>query len=110
MALKGKGKRAIQAAVDHRTEFNHGTLSARRIEHMTYGHMVPELGRSLAVEIAVNGSAFVIFSYRTPIAWWTSEGDGWVVPDARYSVTTTNHQNVVRVAVDNPGFYSDARW
>lgn len=110
MALKGKGKRALQAAVDDRTEFRHETLSARRIEHMTYGHMVPALGRSLATEIAVNGSAFVIFSYATPIAWWSGEAQEWIIPDVKYSVTTTNHQNVVRVAVDNPGFYSDVRW
>lgn len=111
MALKGKGKRAVQAAVDHFTPFNHGTLSARWIEHMTYGHLVPQYGRSLATEIAVEGRAFVIFSYATPIAWWTSEGQAWVSPQhARYSVTTTNHQNVVRTAINNPGFYANARW
>lgn len=110
MALKGKGKRAVQAAVDSFKPFNHGSLSARWIEHMTYGHLVPQYGRSLATEIAVNGRAFVIFSYRTPIAWWSSEGEAWVSPHARYSVTTTNHQNVVRTAIDNPGFYANARW
>ena len=110
MALKAKGKRAVQAAVDLRTPFNHGTLSAQRIEHMTYGHMIPALGRSLATEIAVNGSAFVIFSYATPIAWWSDEAQEWIIPDVKYSVTTSNHQSVVRTATSNPGFYAGARW
>ncbi len=109
MALKGKGKRAVQAAVDSFKPFNHGTLSARWLDRMEYGHMVPALGASLAAEIAVEGRAFVIFSYRTPIAW-TIRNEGWVVPDTRYSVTTTNHQTVVRTAVGNPGFYTDTRW
>jgi hypothetical protein len=109
MALKSKGKRAIQAAVDNHTPFKHETLSARWLDRMEYGHMVPALGASLAAEIAVEGRAFVIFSYRTPIAWMI-RNEGWVVPDTRYSVTTTHHQNVTRTAVANPGFYANARW
>lgn len=63
---------------------------------------------------------FVIWSYRTPIAWhygptmsndvavnaarfvraneseWVT-GNGWVIPDVRYSATTTQHQSIARV-------------
>ncbi len=85
MALKGKGKRAVQAAVDNLTPFDHGKLSARE----------------------VNGT-FNIFSYRTPVAWFGP--DGWHVTDRWYSVTTSNHVNVIRTAVANPGFYTNARW
>lgn len=41
---------------------------------------------------------YVVFSYATPIAWFTA-ADGWVVPDVKYSVTTSKHQGVVRRAV-----------
>lgn len=34
-------------------------------------------------------------SYSTPIAWHDSER-GWVVPNVRYSVTTSKHQSHVR--------------
>lgn len=35
--------------------------------------------------------AYVVYSYATPIAWWT-ESNGWVVPDVKYSPTTSKHQ------------------
>jgi hypothetical protein len=41
---------------------------------------------------------FVVYSYRTPIAW-KNEGGEWIVPAEKYSVTTSRHQSVVRRAV-----------
>lgn len=41
---------------------------------------------------------YVVFSYETPIAWFTVE-DGWVVPAVKYSRTTSRHQGVVRRAL-----------
>jgi hypothetical protein len=38
----------------------------------------------------VNHIDYVVYSYATPIAWHTP--NGWTVPDARYSITTTKHQ------------------
>ena len=35
---------------------------------------------------------YVIYSYSTPIAWWT-ESRGWTVPPVKYSRTTTRHQS-----------------
>jgi hypothetical protein len=54
---------------------------------------------------------YVIFSYETPIAWsriadWERNGAPvfeWVVPDVKYSVTTTKHQGNVRVALSQIG-------
>lgn len=39
----------------------------------------------------------VVRSYDTPIAWLRVVGDNhtWIVPDAKYSVTTTKHQSAV---------------
>ena len=52
---------------------------------------------------------YVIYSYQTPIAWrirdtWYGNGGQthshrWIVPDVRYSVTTSKHQNNVRTAL-----------
>lgn len=115
MALKGKGKRAVQAAVDTFRSFRHETLSARWVNdvHLSEWGQLPAVHmRALADEIDACGPVFVIFSYSTPIAWKPCRPliREWQVPDVRYSVTTTNHQNVVRVAVDSPGFYASARW
>lgn len=44
---------------------------------------------------------YIVFSYGTPIAWLATRGGRkvMIVPAVKYSVTTTNHQGVVRRAV-----------
>lgn len=37
---------------------------------------------------------YVVYSYRTPIAWHVPD-TGWVMPDVRYSVTTSRHQSKI---------------
>lgn len=37
---------------------------------------------------------FVVWSYSTPIAWWSPKF-GWVAPAVKYSKTTSRHQNLV---------------
>ena len=39
---------------------------------------------------------YAVYSYATPIAWFAH--GVWTVPDVRYSVTTSKHQNIVRKA------------
>lgn len=46
---------------------------------------------------AAVGARYIVFSYATPIGWVAADGTR-VVPDERYSATTTRHQNVVRRA------------
>lgn len=41
-------------------------------------------------------STYRVYSYVTPIAWW-SEEDGWTIPDVSYSVTTSRHQHKARM-------------
>lgn len=45
---------------------------------------------------AVDQRVFVVKSYATPIAW--KYGDSVVIPEVKYSGTTTRHQNIVREA------------
>ena len=40
---------------------------------------------------------FVVYSYATPIAWHDIEA-GWVMPDERYSPTTSKQQGKIRYA------------
>lgn len=48
-----------------------------------------------------------VYSYGTPIAWVMSDGTV-VIPDHRYSVTTTHHQGLCRVYLAN--LYNAAPW
>lgn len=41
--------------------------------------------------------SYIIYSYGTPIAWWSTAG--WFIPEYKYSVTTSKHQNYVRRAI-----------
>jgi hypothetical protein len=45
-----------------------------------------------------------VLSYATPIAWRLADGS-WVIPEAKYSVTTSKHQGIVRVATSAPESY-----
>lgn len=114
MALKGKAKRTIQDGVDSLVDFKQGNVSGRYymdgrdvpngcLPMTTYERLIHKY-RGLSV--------YVVFSYDTPIAWAheTDNGPTWTVPPFHYSTTTANHQNVVAVAIDNPGFYTDTKW
>jgi len=51
-----------------------------------------------ALDAALDAGTYVIYSYRTPIAWTTA--DGWVMPAVKYSATTSQHQGIVRRSVE----------
>ena len=40
---------------------------------------------------------YSVWSYSTPIAWLV-EGEGWVIPPVKYSMSTGRHQSYVRRA------------
>lgn len=44
---------------------------------------------------------YVVWDYATPIAWHVAGQADWVIPDVRYSKTTTRHQNLMRVACEH---------
>jgi hypothetical protein len=45
---------------------------------------------------------YVVYSYSTPIAWHVPN-EGWVMPDTRYSVTTSKHQGKIATAISQLG-------
>lgn len=54
----------------------------------------------------VLSSGYVVYSYRTPIAWVIDSE--WTVPDERYSATTSQHQSLIRAAVADRGDSEDS--
>lgn len=41
---------------------------------------------------------YTVMSYATPLAWHVP-GEGWTMPEVKYSVTTSKHQGRIRVAL-----------
>jgi hypothetical protein len=46
---------------------------------------------------SVDDATYVVFSYRTPIAWRNGDGS-WSVPEVKYSATTSQQQSKIGVA------------
>lgn len=59
---------------------------------------LPEPWRSKFLAAISASGTYVVLSYDTPIAWWDAT-TGWVIPDVKYSPTTSRHQSNVRLAV-----------
>lgn len=53
-------------------------------------HQLPPEWRDRFMADTRNVHVYVVWSYETPIAWYTEAG--WVVPPVKYSVTTSKHQ------------------
>lgn len=115
MALRGAGKQAISNGMGELVKFTQGNVSGAPV----HDYSTPSMGRlpnflvdQLRAGIASGSVDYIVWSYWTPIAWHhqaTHDEPGrWFVPDVKYSVTTTQHQNVVRVEADHPGHYQDA--
>jgi hypothetical protein len=82
-----------------RQEFKASALTGK------YKNYTPETGRlnetdglKLGGVMNENGGAYVVYSYGTPIAWF-SLLEGWYVVSQKFSQTTSKHQNLVRRAV-----------
>ena len=63
------------------------------------GRMSREDAHALRTAQNEVGIDYIVFSYGTPIAYLIKRGE-WVVPDAKYSVTTSKHQSTIRRALD----------
>lgn len=80
--------RLIQSRESFRT---HGALSGHSGPLKSTGQLPTEYYDS------AKQADYVVYSYSTPIAWHRT--DQWVVPDTRYSVTTSQHQGRVGYAL-----------
>lgn len=105
MALRQAGRTAIANAIRTLEPFRHGNLSGGAPGSLYDTGRLPS-GSGYGTAVARGHVLYVIRSYGTPIAWleWRSGNRRiWVMPDIKYSVTTTNHQNVVRAELMRAG-------
>jgi len=90
-AQRGPALENTYDAIREREPFNAGNLVGQ-----AYFSTVGWLGMSLWK--SAQQAQYVVYSYETPIAWYT-HGVGWTVPKVKYSATTARHQSVVRWAI-----------
>ena len=98
MAIAKATLRTVHTFVADRVAFNcNGTLTgaAPRELGMPYSGRLPVEFRDSFWADITSPDAFVVYSYATPIAWFAN-GE-WVVPQAKYSVTTSRHLSATRV-------------
>lgn len=84
------------AAIMNRRPFNASTLTAG-----PPSRGVGELTEPYATAYRAiwdDDSAYVVYSYLTPIAWYT-DAMGWIIPLTVYGATTSKHQRLARRAV-----------
>lgn len=95
-----RNNEATQAIRDREDFFNRsGSLWGAWLHRLPTMGEAPDSVREAMAEAWEGGgrqSIFVVFSYRTPIAWAT-EGDALLtVPRVRYSNTTSRHQSLAQ--------------
>jgi restriction endonuclease S subunit len=71
----------------------YGVVTPFDSDDYTYGRIPQEFGHQLKLD----RPDYIVYSYGTPIAWHSNSG--WFMPNCKYSVTTSKHQNYVRRAV-----------
>jgi hypothetical protein len=74
---------------------SHGSLSGHKGKTST-GYLPGDLAD--AYHQRGENIVYTVLSYATPIAWFDRER-GWVIPEVRYSVTTSKQQGKIRRAV-----------
>lgn len=93
---------AISAMLATRSPFEtHGALSG--VSGVARTGWLP-LDWRRTYEARSNVIEYTILSYDTPIAWLDGEA-GWIVPDEKYSMTTSIHQSRIRGAITRAGEY-----
>lgn len=86
--------RRIPDALRTRETFEGNSMYAVRMlaSHVSTGQLS---GDDLKAFRAIQGEAYVVKSYNTPIAWITEDGTV-TIPDTKYSATTSRQQNLCR--------------
>ena len=96
--MRVTNRNARQKIIDQKPFQSHtGNFSGMWGGKGTTGRL-PEPWRSKFLAAISATGTYVVLSYDTPIAWWDAT-TGWVIPDVKYSPTTSRHQSNVRLAV-----------
>jgi len=95
MAFSQKNRIKVGKAIASRTPFKHASMSGEWTSYVHSGRLPQETYDEMR-ELLKDRDLYVVYSYATPIAYaWDREIH---VPDHKYSVTTTHHQGIVRLA------------
>lgn len=101
MAIQTANRRKIENAIADGTTFIVASMSgtATNGRGEMRGRMTDEAWRLFDGDVRNGRVAYVVRSYNTVIGWRLLDGTG-VVPNANYSVTTSNHQGIARMALN----------
>ena len=91
---------AARAEIAARREFRGNSLWGTHGTGYT-GQIYGRAAELWTADTTAGEVSYVVMSYSTPIAWYTKRGE-WVIPQEKYSHTTSRHQSVVRQAVGMP--------
>lgn len=96
MTKRISGKMAHEYIGRREAFVTHGALSARQHtgpgDQLNFGRMSRDNANMIS---ALNDVDYVVHSYGTPIGVH-STSQGWVVPEEKYSTTTSRHQSQLR--------------
>lgn len=98
-AKHGPNLKNTLEAIAKAQPFNAGNLKAKRFDYVPGTGRLPNEWRE---QLERDNPGYIVFSYGTPIGWLARRSNGkrvFVIPDVRYSPTTSAHQSVVRRAV-----------
>jgi hypothetical protein len=88
--------RQVQEALEARANFRMASTTGEATRYFGKTGDLPGPWRALFHATNYN---YVVASYNTPIAWHDADAGEWVVPEVRYSATTTRHQRVLSTAL-----------
>jgi hypothetical protein len=93
---------ATAAAIATRQEFDSSNLTGRQVSyalrHASTGYLPIHYAEQFRTLLDAFLIDYVVYSYRTPIAWHTVNGQ-WIIPEAIYSPSTNQHQRIVKGAI-----------
>lgn len=97
--------RGAKEPIRDRVNFNANSMSGRWTNDADFGRMENTTGRNLFTSmmrehLRQSETMFVVYSYATPIAWYSPLQERWYYVNEKYSPTTTQHQRIVRMAID----------
>lgn len=110
MALQQNTKAVIERGVSRKENFERGNVSGKWVDK-NYFYSRSRMGMldkryaDVLEEHSITAELFVLYSYATPMAWYSlndldSNGTGkWYYVEDKYSVSTTQHQNAFRYAL-----------
>lgn len=97
MATHGRARQLTIDALQSRKPFARSGFAMKGIEGAcgSLGQLPAEYVDQYNALAAAGILAYTVKSYDTPIAWVTASGTV-IVPEVKYSVTTTHHQSLCR--------------